>query len=54
MVDLPMELLPEAPPTDLAPASFKHVDYVLLAEFDIDEGSVLRYQYPNPTGAHEQ
>ncbi|GAA5868799.1 hypothetical protein JCM1840_005123 [Sporobolomyces johnsonii] len=29
------------------------VDYVLLAEFDIDEGSVLRHQYPAPTGTDE-
>lgn len=29
------------------------VDYVLLAEFDIDEGSVLRHQYPAPTGTDD-
>ncbi|GAA5940474.1 hypothetical protein JCM1841_001028, partial [Sporobolomyces salmonicolor] len=29
------------------------VDYVLLAEFDIDEGSVLRHQYPAPTGTDQ-
>lgn len=31
-----------------------HVDYVLLAEFDIDEGSTLKHQYPAPTGTDEQ
>ncbi|BGO91277.1 hypothetical protein NBRC10512_008231 [Rhodotorula toruloides] len=30
-----------------------HVEYVLLAEFDIDQGSVLRHQYPCPTGTDE-
>ncbi|GAA5874615.1 hypothetical protein JCM3774_004662 [Rhodotorula dairenensis] len=29
------------------------VDYVLLAEFDIDEGSTLKHQYPAPTGTDE-
>ncbi len=28
----------------------KNVEYVLLAEFDIDKGSLLKYQYPRPTG----
>ena len=30
------------------------VDYVLLAEFDILKGSVVRLQYPRPTGVKEQ
>jgi hypothetical protein len=30
------------------------VDYVLLAEFDIDQGSTLKHQYPAPTGTDEQ
>ncbi|BGP31722.1 hypothetical protein JCM10296v2_003496 [Rhodotorula toruloides] len=30
-----------------------HVEYVLLAEFDIDQGSVLRHQYPCSTGTDE-
>ncbi|GAA5885668.1 hypothetical protein JCM6882_007519 [Rhodosporidiobolus microsporus] len=29
------------------------VDYVLLAEFDIDQGSVLKHQYPALTGCDE-
>lgn len=29
------------------------VEYVLLAEFDIDEGSVLRHEYPAPTGTDQ-
>ncbi|GAA5914657.1 hypothetical protein JCM8208_000402, partial [Rhodotorula glutinis] len=34
-------------------AGHDHVDYVLLAEFDIDQGSLLRHQYPAPTGTDE-
>ncbi|BGP15794.1 hypothetical protein JCM10213v2_003783 [Rhodosporidiobolus nylandii] len=29
------------------------VEYVLLAEFDIDQGSVLKHQYPAPTGCDD-
>eukprot|EP01137_Pigoraptor_chileana_P035916 Opistho-2@30673 len=29
----------------------KHVNYILLAEFNIDTGSGLSHQYPAPTGA---
>jgi hypothetical protein len=29
------------------------VQHVLCAEFDIDEGSLLRHQYPGPTGVDE-
>jgi len=35
-------------------AGHDHVEYVLLAEFDIDQGSLLRHQYPAPTGTDEQ
>ncbi|CCA78058.1 hypothetical protein PIIN_01734 [Serendipita indica DSM 11827] len=31
-----------------------HVAYVLVADFDIDTGSVLSHQYPCPTGTDEQ
>ncbi|KAI7889577.1 docking domain of Afi1 for Arf3 in vesicle trafficking-domain-containing protein [Mucor mucedo] len=31
----------------------KHVQYILLAEFDIDKGASLKYQYPNETGTDE-
>lgn len=31
-----------------------HVSYLLLAEFDIAEGSVLRHQFPAETGVDEQ
>ncbi|KAI8640915.1 docking domain of Afi1 for Arf3 in vesicle trafficking-domain-containing protein [Parasitella parasitica] len=31
----------------------KHVQYILLAEFDIDKGANLKYQYPNETGTDE-
>eukprot|EP00954_Amorphochlora_amoebiformis_P007541 585026-Amorphochlora_amoeboformis.AAC.1 len=31
--------------------SKKHVWYVVLAEFDLIEGSVIRRQHPEPTGA---
>ncbi|GAA5997729.1 AFI1/MesA family protein [Rhodotorula paludigena] len=34
-------------------ASHTHVDYVLLAEFDIDQGSILKHQYPHDTGTDE-
>ncbi|BGP39727.1 hypothetical protein JCM10450v2_003696 [Rhodotorula kratochvilovae] len=34
-------------------ASHAHVEYVLLAEFDIDQGSILKHQYPAPTGTDE-
>ncbi|GAA5855904.1 hypothetical protein JCM9279_001167 [Rhodotorula babjevae] len=34
-------------------AGHDHVEYVLLAEFDIDQGSLLRHQYPAPTGTDE-
>ncbi|KAI8057382.1 docking domain of Afi1 for Arf3 in vesicle trafficking-domain-containing protein [Thamnidium elegans] len=30
-----------------------HVQYILLAEFDIDKGASLKYQYPNETGTDE-
>ncbi|RKP11009.1 stabilization of polarity axis-domain-containing protein [Thamnocephalis sphaerospora] len=32
---------------------FNHVRHILLAEFDIDRGSSLAHQYPEPTGADE-
>ncbi|OAD65380.1 hypothetical protein PHYBLDRAFT_26314 [Phycomyces blakesleeanus NRRL 1555(-)] len=34
-------------------SSFDHVQYILLAEFDIDKGASLKYQYPNETGTDE-
>ncbi|CAE6467511.1 unnamed protein product [Rhizoctonia solani] len=33
---------------------YSHAAYVLLAEFDIDQGSVLTHQYPYPMGIDEQ
>lgn len=33
---------------------YPQVEYVLLAEFDIDEGSTVKHQYPAPTGTDEQ
>lgn len=36
------------------PPGLADCPYVLLAEFDIDEGSVIRHQYPGPTGADQQ
>lgn len=29
------------------------VEYVLLAEFDIDQGSILKHHYPAPTGTDD-
>ena len=31
----------------------QHVSFVLLAEFDIDQGSILSHQYPYPTGIND-
>ncbi|KAI8376380.1 docking domain of Afi1 for Arf3 in vesicle trafficking-domain-containing protein [Radiomyces spectabilis] len=31
----------------------QHVHYILLAEFDIDKGASLKYQYPTETGTDE-
>ncbi|KAI8985337.1 docking domain of Afi1 for Arf3 in vesicle trafficking-domain-containing protein [Pilobolus umbonatus] len=34
-------------------SSTRHVEYILLAEFDIDKGASLQYQYPTTTGTDE-
>ncbi|KXL41721.1 hypothetical protein M433DRAFT_62282 [Acidomyces richmondensis BFW] len=34
-------------------AAEKHVEYVLVASFDIDRGSVMEHQYPGPVGGDE-
>ncbi|KAF7728595.1 hypothetical protein EC973_005822 [Apophysomyces ossiformis] len=34
-------------------SSDQHVHYILLAEFDIDKGASLEYQYPSETGTDE-
>ncbi|KAJ2659745.1 hypothetical protein IWW48_003346 [Coemansia sp. RSA 1200] len=31
----------------------RNVEYILLAEFDIDRGAILKHQYPQPTGADD-
>jgi hypothetical protein len=31
----------------------KHVEYILVASFDIDKGSVMEHQYPGPVGGDE-
>ncbi|KAJ1999561.1 hypothetical protein GGI04_004520, partial [Coemansia thaxteri] len=31
----------------------RNVEYILLAEFDIDRGAILKHQYPRPTGADD-
>jgi hypothetical protein len=31
----------------------KHVEYILVASFDIDRGSVMEHQYPGPVGGDE-
>jgi len=28
----------------------KQAEYVLVAEFDIEKGSIVSFQYPSPTG----
>ena len=34
-------------------ASAQHCSFVLLAEFDIDRGAQLTYQFPQPLGTDE-
>lgn len=31
----------------------KHVEYILVASFDIDRGSIMEHQYPEPIGGDE-
>ena len=31
----------------------KHVEYILVASFDIDQGSIMEHQYPGPIGGDE-
>ena len=31
----------------------KHVEYILVASFDIDRGSMMEHQYPGPVGGDE-
>jgi hypothetical protein len=31
----------------------KHVEYILVASFDIDRGSIMEHQYPSPVGGDE-
>jgi hypothetical protein len=38
----------------MAQTMTRNCEYVLLAEFDIDEGSTLRHEYPVPTGCDGQ
>lgn len=35
-------------------ANQQHVDYILVAEFSIDKGSMMEFQYPNPISGDEQ
>jgi hypothetical protein len=35
-------------------ANQQHVDYILVAQFSIDEGSIMEHQYPNPISGDEQ
>ncbi|KAA8908636.1 docking domain of Afi1 for Arf3 in vesicle trafficking-domain-containing protein [Sphaerosporella brunnea] len=36
-----------------AAANQQHVDYILVAQFSIDEGSIMEHQYPNPISGDE-
>ncbi|WPG97917.1 protein mesa [Acrodontium crateriforme] len=36
-----------------ADSTEKHVEYILVASFDIDRGSVMEHQYPGPVGGDE-
>ncbi|KAK5756660.1 hypothetical protein LTS12_013250 [Elasticomyces elasticus] len=40
---------PQYPPS----TTEKHVEYILLASFDIDHGSIMEAQYPGPVGGDE-
>jgi hypothetical protein len=40
--------------TDHASPNQQHVDYILVAEFSIDKGSMMEYQYPNAISGDEQ
>ena len=35
-------------------ASERIVEYILVAEFDIDKGSTIAFQYPQPCGYETQ
>lgn len=41
-------------PPYMGAQSIPHVSFVLLAEFHVNEGSILPYQYPFPTGTDDQ
>lgn len=41
-------------PLDTDLVTEEPIKFVLLAEFDIDQGATLAYQYPYPTGTDEQ
>ncbi len=32
----------------------KSVDYLLVAEFDIDKGPTIKHQYPEPLGSDDK
>lgn len=36
-----------------ASSTEKHVEYILVASFDIDRGSIMEHQYPGPVGGDE-
>ena len=36
-----------------ADSTEKHVDYILVASFDIDRGPIMEYQYPGPISGDE-
>ncbi|KAF2501741.1 spindle pole body interacting protein [Lophium mytilinum] len=53
-----MSVLPSAPKRRLrsqypAESSENHVEYILVASFDIDHGSVMEHQYPAPISGDE-
>ena len=35
-------------------ANRQHVEYILVAEFSIDKGSIMEHQYPNAISGDEQ
>lgn len=53
----PRRQAPKAPTRKLKsqypPVGEKHVEYILVASFDIDRGSIMEHQYPGPVGGDE-
>ena len=47
------KVVPELRSQYPADSTEKHVEYILVASFDIDKGSVMEHQYPNAISGNE-